>query len=67
MHTASYSENISRAEHNYGSEGAYIIFIQSVLKSQKHSLILYSEFEPNSRQTVLRQPNVIDNEVPTKY
>ena len=42
-------------------------FIQSFIKSQKQPLILYSEFEPNSRQTVLRQSSVIDNEVPMEY
>ena len=57
--------NYTSDEH--GSEGACIIFIQSLIKSPKQPLILYSEFEPNSRQTVLRQPSVIDNEVPMEY
>ena len=48
-------------------EGACIIFIQSLIKSPKQPFILYSEFEPNSRETVLRQPSVIDNEVPMEY
>ena len=43
----------------HGSEGACIIFIQSLIKSQKQPLILYSEFEPNSRQTILRQLSLI--------
>ena len=51
----------------HGSEGACISFIQSHIKSQKQPLILYSEFEPNSRQRVLRQPSVSDNEVPMEY
>ena len=48
--------NYTSDEH--GSEGACIIFIQSqkVTKTTTHY-----EFEPNSRQTVLRQPSVIDN------
>ena len=50
-----------------GSGGACIIFIQSLIKSQKEPLILYSEFEPYSRQTVLGQPIAIDNEVPMEY
>ena len=57
--------NYTSDEH--GSEGACIIFIQGLIKSQKQPLILYSEFEPNYRQTVLRQPSVIDNEVPMEY
>ena len=49
----------------HGSEGACNIL--SLIKSQKQPLILYSEFEPNSRQTVLRQPRFIDSEVPIEY
>ena len=44
--------NYTSDEH--GSEGACIIFIQSLIKSQKQPLILYNEFEPNSRETVLK-------------
>ena len=42
-------------------------FLYSLIKSPKQPLTLYSEFEPNSRQTGLRQPSVIDNEVPMEY
>ena len=42
-------------------------FLYSPIKSQKQPLILYNEFEPNSRQTVPRQPSAIDNAVPMEY
>ena len=42
--------NYTSDEHR--SEGACIIFIQSLIKSQKQPLILYSEFETFLRQLV---------------